>query len=109
MTPGLSVCTHCRGPAARRCTGCLVAPDYDEKPSAPSFYCSIDCQKAEWPQHQTDCRKLQARKSLNRAASLLQAIVYKIRMHTTVLQITSAHVEGTTIRLNGTQPSPHGT
>jgi hypothetical protein len=43
---------------------------------------------------------------LSRAASLLQAIVYKIRVHTTTLEITSVHVEGMTVYLNGPLPNP---
>jgi hypothetical protein len=104
--PELPTCIRCRSSPARRCTGCLGAPSYDEETLMPSFYCSVDCQKADWHWHRTECRKLQARKSLNRAALLLQAIIYKIRKHTTTLRITSVHVESTTIHLNGTQPGP---
>jgi MYND finger protein len=104
--PESQACIHCRSPTAKRCTGCLGAPDYDNKPSVSTFYCSFECQKADWPRHRIECRKLQARKSLSRAASLLQAIVYKIRMHATTLEITSVHVEGTTVYLNGPLPNP---
>ena len=106
MSPGLPVCIRCRGSTARRCTGCLEAPIYDEESLVSTFYCGVDCQKADWSRHKSGCRKLQARKSLNRAALLLQAIIYRTRMHTTTLQITSAHVEGMTIHLNGSHPDP---
>lgn len=99
-------CIRCHGLTGRRCTGCLGAPCYDEEPLTPTFYCGVDCQKADWRFHKTECRKLQARKSLNRAASLLQAIVYQIRTHTTTIRITSVHVEGATIHLHGSQPDP---
>jgi MYND finger len=61
-----------------RYTGCLEAPVYDECISTPMFYCSPVCQKADWGQHKSECRKLQARKTLGRAALLLQAIIYRL-------------------------------
>jgi hypothetical protein len=104
MSPGLPACIRCHGSTARRCTGCLGAPSYDDESLVSSFYCGVNCQKADWSRHKTGCRKLQARKSLNRAALLLQAIIYKIGMHTTTLQITSVHVEGMIIYLKGSHP-----
>jgi hypothetical protein len=44
--PELPTCIRCRSSPARRCTGCLGAPSYDEETLMPSFYCSVDCQKA---------------------------------------------------------------
>jgi hypothetical protein len=99
-------CICCRSPTTKRCIGCLGAPDYDNNPSMSTFYCSFECQKSDWPRHRTECRKLQARKSLSRVASLLQAIIYKIKLHATTLEITSVHVEGTTVYLNGPLPNP---
>jgi hypothetical protein len=99
-------CSRCRSPTTKRCIGCLGAPDYDSDPSVSTFYCSFECQTADWPRHRTECRKLQARKYLRRAASLLQAILYKIKLHATTLEITSVHVEGTTVYLNGPLPDP---
>ena len=106
MSMAVENCFRCRSPTTRRCTGCLGAPDYDSDPSVSTFYCSFECQKADWSRHKAECRKLQARKSLSRAALLLQAIIYKIKLHATSLDITSVHVEGTTVYLNGPLPNP---
>jgi hypothetical protein len=87
----------------KKCTGCLRAPLYDEYVSKPTFYCSIVCQKADWDQHKSECRKLQARKSLSRVALLLQAIIYRIRLHASPLQFKSLRIKGSNILLEGSQ------
>ena len=96
-------CTRCQRPTTNRCTGCLGAPVYDECVSKPTFYCSPGCQKADWRQHKSECRKLQARKTLGRAALLLQAIIYRIRLHASPLRFKSARIEGSIIYLEGFQ------
>jgi hypothetical protein len=80
--------------------GCLEAPVYDEGVSEPMFYYSQVCQKADWGQHKSECRKLQARKTLGRAAVLLQAIVYWIRLYASPLRFKSARIEGSIIFLD---------
>ena len=86
-----------------RCTGCLEAPVYNECFSEPTFYCGPVCQKADWSQHKSKCKKLQARKFIHRAALLLQAIIYRIRLHASPLQFKSVHLEGSTVLLEGYQ------
>lgn len=84
-----------------RCTGCLKAPTYDESVSKSTFYCSHVCQKADWSQHKSNCKMQQARKTLGRAARLLQAIIYRIRLHASPLRFKSVRVEGSVISLHG--------
>jgi hypothetical protein len=95
----LQACIHCGSPTKRRCIGCVNAPKYDNKSSMSTFYFSVECQKGNWLRHRTECRKLQARKSLNRAASLLRDIIYKIELDMKTVEITSVHVEDTTAHL----------
>lgn len=99
-------CFRCRSPATEKCSGCSAAPAYDNSLPVLTFYCSSGCQKLDWRRHRTECRKLQARKSLNRAALLLQAVIYNIRLHATTLNITSVRVEGTTVYSTGPLPNP---
>jgi hypothetical protein len=87
----------------KRCTGCLEAPVYDECVSKPTFYCSQVCQKTDWDQHKLECRKLQARKTLDRAALLLKAIIYRIRLHASPIQFKSVRIKGSNISLDGFQ------
>ena len=96
-------CAHCQRSTTRRCTGCLEAPLYDEHFAEPTFYCTPACQKAGWAKHKSKCKKLQARKSLSRAALLLQAIIYRIRLHAWPLRFDSLRLEGSTIFLHGFQ------
>ncbi len=95
----LQACKHCGSSTGKRCSGCAGAPAHGEQAATPTFYCDIECQKADWHRHKTECRKLQARNSLSRAAELLQSIFYKIRMQATTLPFTSVHVENNTIHL----------
>lgn len=96
-------CAHCQRPIKNRCTGCREAPVYEECVSKPTYYCSPVCQKADWAQHKSKCRKLQARKALGRAALLLQAIIYRIRLHASPLRFKSMRLEGSIIYLDGFQ------
>ncbi|KAL1966245.1 hypothetical protein VTN77DRAFT_4598 [Rasamsonia byssochlamydoides] len=96
-------CARCQRPTMNRCTGCLEAPVYDKCVPKPTFYCSPVCQKADWGQHKSECRKLQARKALARAALLLQAIIYRIRLHASPLRFKSVRIEGSIIFLEGFQ------
>lgn len=59
--------------------------------------------EADWGQHKSACRKLQARKTLGRAALLLQAIMYRIRLHASPLLFKSVRSEGSIIYLHGFQ------
>jgi hypothetical protein len=101
-------CVRCHSPTINRCTGCLGAPAYNNCIPKPTFYCSLECQKADWRQHKLECRKLQARKTLERAALLLQAIIYRIRIHASPLHFQSARREGSVIYLEGGQPFAFG-
>ena len=98
-------CAHCHKTAVRRCTGCVEAPVYAESASKPTFYCDSVCQKANRAKHKSECGKLQSRKTLARAAIVLHAIIYRIRLHASPLQFESMRVQGTTIYLDRFQPS----
>lgn len=102
-------CTRCQKPTINRCSGCREAPVYDERVSKPTFYCNTICQKADWSQHKSECKKLQARKTLDRAARLLQAIMYRIRLHASPIQFKSIHLEGSIIFLHGYEADGSGT
>ena len=94
-------CARCQRSTTNRCTGCLEAPIYDDSVSYSTFYCGLACQRADWVQHKEECRKLQARKTLGRAALLLQAIIYQIRLRAFPLQFKSVRIEDSTIYLDG--------
>ena len=61
------------------CAGCHQAPNTDGSPHVSARYCTNECQKAHWPSHRAECKNLQARKALFRAAWLLQKIWYTVR------------------------------
>ena len=94
-------CVRCQRPTTLTCGGCRKAPLYDECFIEPTFYCNSECLKAGWAQHKSKCKKLQARKSLARAAMVLQAIMYRIRLHASTLRFKSLRLEGSTIFLDG--------
>ncbi|KAG9716806.1 hypothetical protein KCU59_g19229, partial [Aureobasidium melanogenum] len=73
-------CSNCGTRNAKaHCAGCHQAPNTDGSPHISVRYCNKGCQKAHWPAHRTECKNLQARKALFRAAWLLQKIWYTVR------------------------------
>ena len=106
VSPNASgTCAVCRKSATQRCSGCLDAPKYDEDIVQKTFYCSSECQRAHWPQHKSDCKKLQARKSVARAALLLQGIMLSMRKQAwQSFNVKSARREGSTIVLEVGDP-----
>lgn len=73
-------CTNCGDTDANAyCAGCHQAPNTDGTPRVNVRYCTRVCQKAHWPSHRAECKNLQARKALFRAAWLLQKIWYAVR------------------------------
>ncbi|KAI5272559.1 Palmitoyltransferase akr1, ankyrin repeat-containing protein akr1 [Aureobasidium subglaciale] len=73
-------CTNCAKLNAKaHCAGCHQAPNMDGTPRTDVRYCSKQCQKTHWSAHRIECKNLQARKALFRAAWLLQKIWYAVR------------------------------
>ncbi|OJJ29988.1 hypothetical protein ASPWEDRAFT_73356 [Aspergillus wentii DTO 134E9] len=101
--PSPTVCARCQKPATTRCTGCVDAPVYEEILSKNTFYCSAACQKEDWDSHKTTCKALKARKTLKRAASLLQEIFYAIREQANMLRYSVAKCTGSIVHLSGDQ------
>ncbi|RAQ51987.1 hypothetical protein AFGD_006338 [Aspergillus flavus] len=83
------ICAHCQTPATKRCSGCRGAAEYDKA--------------QHWGEHKVKCKQLQARKSLSRAATLLQAILYRIRLHAHIFQFANAHIDGSKVTLDDIQ------
>ncbi|KAG8532306.1 uncharacterized protein KY384_003947 [Bacidia gigantensis] len=75
-------CATCGKDARLTCNGCLKAPSYLDDPAHATKYCGAECQKKHWPTHKKRCKTLQNRKSLYRAASLIQEIYYVTRRRT---------------------------
>jgi len=73
-------CVNCGNlDANAHCAGCHQAPNTDGTSHVSVRYCTRECQKAHWVSHRTECKNLQARKALFRAAWLLQKIWYTVR------------------------------
>ncbi|KAI4846094.1 hypothetical protein E4T44_05252 [Aureobasidium sp. EXF-8845] len=73
-------CTNCGNFNAKSyCAGCHQAPNTDGTPHLGVRYCSKECQKIHWPAHRLECKNLQTRKALFRAARLLQKMWYAVR------------------------------
>jgi hypothetical protein len=73
-------CTNCGNHNANAyCAGCRQAPNTDGTSHVNVRYCTKECQKAHWPSHRIECKNLQARKALFRAARLLQKMWYAVR------------------------------
>lgn len=96
-------CFRCCTYTARQCGGCSGAPAFDrDLPGARIFYCSSDCQRADWARHKRECQIMQARKSILRAATLLKAILVRIRKNAYPIQVASVERESdTTVTIVG--------
>ncbi|KAK1711269.1 uncharacterized protein BDZ83DRAFT_539783, partial [Colletotrichum acutatum] len=93
------LCSASRNPVARRCAGCCGAPAYDDGPAIRTFFCGRACQRSDWNRHRTECKVMQARKSLARAAAFLEALLVRIRKAAYPFAITSIEREASTIML----------
>jgi hypothetical protein len=63
------------------------APSLTEHPIENVLYCSTECQKSDRKNHKTLCNRLQNRKLLYRAGSILQEIFYISRERSWGLKI----------------------
>src|SRR5687768_11477179 len=68
-------CAVCSNDATNSCAGRIDAPAYGNGQPQRTFYCNTQCQKADWSGHKAECKALQARKSLFRAATVLDATI----------------------------------
>ena len=92
-------CSHCQINTKQTCGGCLGAPTYDKIAPEPTFYCSSECQKADWSRHKTDCKLFQDRISLHRTATLLHEMMCRVRRNAYPFLVNSIHIKGTVINL----------
>ncbi|KAL8994046.1 MAG: hypothetical protein Q9169_005888 [Polycauliona sp. 2 TL-2023] len=67
-------CVQCGKAAFSACCVCLNSPGGES-----TWYCGLQCQKDNWPNHKTACKALAARKILYRAADTAQAMFYVYR------------------------------
>lgn len=94
-----SKCATCGTDASKRCAGCMDAPEYESGDSTDIMYCSRDCQKSHWASHKIQCKGLQQRKKLLRAAIVLKAALLIYREATYDIDLTKVDFEGGTLRL----------
>jgi hypothetical protein len=62
-----------------RCTGCIEGVDPHGNHS-PTFYCGKECQQKHWrAKHKRECKAVNDRKALYRAAVILQPVFEAVR------------------------------
>ena len=64
-------CVKCSGPSSLRCQACSY--DEEKKTDNSTWYCSQECQKADWPNHKVRCNHIKAVNRLYRTAHLAEA------------------------------------
>jgi hypothetical protein len=66
-------CTNCQQPATLACGGCRGSPVLEG--DAPIVhYCNATCQRANWAEHKSTCRRLQGRMTLYRVGDIAQRL-----------------------------------
>ena len=74
-----TTCIHCKTKAIFTCAGCLAASATTFGISVTTWYCGLNCQKADWNRHKETCKPSQARRSLYRAGKIVRRIFYMYR------------------------------
>ncbi|MCJ1438853.1 hypothetical protein MMC27_008243 [Xylographa pallens] len=68
-----SLCARCKKSASRVCAGCKSSPSIAVTPELLTvYYCSRECQVADWLVHKPFCKASSSRRSLYRAADTIQ-------------------------------------
>lgn len=100
-----SRCACCGSDASMRCSGCIGAPEYEDGDGPNTTYCNRDCQREHWNSHKAQCKILQQRKKLLRAAQILKAALLTFREATYDIDLTGVHYESGTLWLHQKQRS----
>lgn len=97
-TPSSGNCTICEQNTTKRCTGCVEGVDSNGEPISPTFYCSKNCQKADFAKHKVPCQNARTRQQLYRGGELLQEAFYAFREAAFDLNIQNVRMnEGTLV------------
>lgn len=72
-------CTMCNQRARKRCTGCTEVDKEARVVKHIAFYCTNECQKADWRAHKAPCKAAQAKEYLARAADFLKRVFLAVR------------------------------
>ena len=74
------LCARCQKSASRVCAGCKSSPSIAVTPELLTiYYCSRECQVADWPAHKPLCKASSSRRSLYRAADTIQKAFFIYR------------------------------
>lgn len=86
-------CASCGKSTTQRCSRCTEGLDKTGSLS-PTYYCSKECQAANFEDHKAVCRNANARKQLFRAGAILQEVYYFFREATFDEPICNVRVDG---------------
>ena len=75
-------CSSCSKTASLTCKACRAMPNAIDGQISSTWYCGPECQKADWIEHKPQCKALQARQALYRAAVTAKKIFYTYQKKT---------------------------
>ena len=104
-------CAHCDSPAKTWCGRCQEGLDSNLS-AYKSYYCSIECQAANFEAHKLLCRLANARKELKRGAELAQDIYYAFRqiafdIEPTTIKVVNGKLHFFTVSIKDKPPGPN--
>ncbi len=103
------VCVVCSKARTQVCNGCKGALDASQDPIEGVPYCSLDCQKAHWPIHISECNDARDRRDLFRAAHSAQTLFYDIteRLYRTSVEHVEREEDGNLLVYEGLWRDTH--
>ena len=96
----INICAHGRESATLLCYGCYKAPDAEGGHVETVWYCSANCQKADWKFHKHDCRRAQARRSLYRVGETANLAFFRFVERTFDLHIVGVEDRGNVLYIH---------
>ena len=75
----VAACSSCGKPATTCCKGCKEGLDVNGNQIGKTYYCSLECQKANWNDHKSPCKASTLRKVVYRTGETAQIAFYMYR------------------------------
>ncbi|KAK5227632.1 hypothetical protein LTR47_008674 [Exophiala xenobiotica] len=91
-----SYCAGCNAQTSKTCQGCADAGGFVDG-ATKTFYCGVQCQKADWQAHKKTCKRLKSHKSLYQAGKVLRVLWLAFRTYSMCWNIDKVQIQSENI------------